>query len=443
MKVSHPAFGIGEVIKMLPKTGLAIKTWLVSFAGGALKTEVPETELSVIPENGVQESKDSRHETVPLTQSSIVPPVRELCKERYSIEALRYGLVYTKTVKVQTVGLDDLVKQLEKRIKHVCQNASTRFLALVGPWGSGKTHTLKLSSLIAQSHGLSTSIVETTANHNLARPAELQDRIIKNLVPSNVGMVTGPSVFVEKYCRTPSFRQALRNLNYLRPAFELAHTARKKSINFSDPVINFMAGDWNLTKLRRAAQQAGFRYTGESLHPQPVVARAYRFCALLWEWALVARAYHEKGKGGLLVLLDEAELFSNIERSSESKERAIQVLQELDGLRKKRGCPLLVIFATTGLDDLSDPLTEYILKEKIYTYYLNQPDGDMAVRVVKKVIGLYQRAYPNDIELVDHRFLVERAREDVEIRNSKLREVIRNVVDYLDIEATKGERGSE
>lgn len=103
----------------------------------------------------------------------------------------------------------------------------------------------------------------------------------------------------------------------------------------------------------------------------------------------------------------------------------------------------MVIFATTGLDDLSDPLTEYILKEKIYTYYLNQPDGDMAVRVVKKVIGLYQRAYPNDIELVDHRFLVERAREDVEIRNSKLREVIRNVVDYLDIEATKGERGSE
>ena len=214
IEVVHPKYGQGVLIEKLTASGFK-EIWFVSFANGALKIRVNKDELNVTDKKSLLTSpKVKSRRKIQKTAAPTVP------EQRFAIESLRYGLVYPQAVEQLTVGSNELVRKLEQRISRVLTTAKPETYVLVGEYGTGKTHFLNYCSYIAQKHGMSSSYVETTTNHNLSRPADLYSQIVKNLVPYNVHVVSGPSVFVEHYCRSSLFRKKVSGVWYLSDAFE-------------------------------------------------------------------------------------------------------------------------------------------------------------------------------------------------------------------------------
>jgi bacteriophage exclusion system BrxC/D-like protein/ATPase family protein associated with various cellular activities (AAA) len=437
IKVSHPQLGLGELIKILPRSGLE-EIWLVSFANGALEIGVPISDLSIVNGKKIKtEDVDIKDPTPKLHKKTTKKLPKAIKRERFAIEALRYGLVYTDTVSDQTVGLEGLIRKVEEYLEKISNTGQADFITIVGPWGSGKTHSLKLCSYLARNYGFATSFVETSSNHNLARPAQLHDQIVKNLVPHNVGIVTGPSVFVEKYCRSQQFREALRGLQHLGPAFELAYTARNKDTNLTDAVINFFSGEYTMTKLRSVSKKERLDYHGKSLHSRLVKERPARFRVLLHEWARVAKLYNQAGRGGLVILIDEAELLVDIERSSESRIRAMNALVEVIKITKFKLCPLLFIFATTTLDIPHDPLRYFVKMYNIYVHTLDKPSSEMAIKVAKRLICLYENAYADDNININKSDIINHVEKKIFHEDVNLRSIIRSLIDHLDISSVQ------
>ncbi len=295
-RVEHPQLGPGTLLK----TYMGGYEWEVAFASGR-RFRLPAREFE---QESVETWQEEHAHPDRLRLPSRKPVLSDdQLRARFSLEALRFGIVPVQDVETLTIGLEAESVSLNRALARSTERGGD-VMAVIGDYGFGKSHFIELAARRA----LRNNLVVMNASLDLvevppARPRE----IYRSLVASTRYPDTnerGLDVLLESAARQPALVEELAALSPLGDRCPLALTLKAlgecRSQTTYDDILQWIGG--------RALQKTVLKpciNKPPSLYRIGDVARQYTY--LLTGISLLAKL---SGYSGLAVLLDESEHYS-------------------------------------------------------------------------------------------------------------------------------------
>ena len=335
-RVRHPRYGEGTV-QRVERGGLSLRVLFDQYPG--LAVSLPSRSLRLADDESAPlaparegKSRSGRGRKVEVwTHDQVV--------RRQVLEALRLGVVPTEGLLAYTVGRDREVEEFHR----ILDGAETRkALALLGDYGTGKTHMLELAQHLALEKNW---VVGRAWLDPQEAPPSKPRRVYSALVRSlhfpdqrEAGEL-GLWPLLEKASQLEGLQGGLENAAgeshaFLSPALRYA---RALSEAFAEApgdsrlvMLQMHFLDWIEGRATGLSQELQRR-----LHAQlPVRDRVLA----LSDFSTLSKVYgyllsgisslcRHAGYRGLLILLDETELFSNL--SQEQRDKAVEVFRVL------------------------------------------------------------------------------------------------------------------
>jgi hypothetical protein len=295
-RVEHPQLGPGTLLK----TYMGGYEWEVEFASGR-RFRLPAREF----EQESVEAWQAEHAVPELLRLPSRKPVLsdDQLRARFSLEALRLGIVPVQDVETLTIGLEAEGVSLNRALARSTERGGD-VMAVIGDYGFGKSHFVELAARRA----LRNNLVVMNASLDLVEVPPAKPReIYRNLVASTRypdSNERGLDFLLENAARQPALVEELSALSPLqdRCPLSLALKALGECRNQTtyDDILQWIGG--------RALQKQVLKpciKNPPSLYRIGDVARQYTY--LLTGISLLARL---SGYSGLAVLLDESEHYS-------------------------------------------------------------------------------------------------------------------------------------
>jgi len=256
------------------------------------------------------------------------------------ITSLRVGTVPVQQLRLFTVGRQDLLDSLKEDLEFISAGGS-KVRLLAASYGGGKTHLLTLLREEALESGLLVSYVEL---HSREAPFDKFEIIYSILMQSlrSAASIAGAEEVLDRWTRA----NRLYNVKDLET--ELA-----KVTSFPDlrnAIKTYVAYSEGGSELHMEYRSAALSWLYGSRLP-PGVARKVgvrgpitiaNVSEVLRSFLRLARA---AGFGGVVLLLDEAEAVTSLERSQRRNDANQNLRKLLDNAENNEG--LFVVFATT------------------------------------------------------------------------------------------------
>ena len=430
-RVGHPDHGLGTVRSWV-RGGRAA---LVRFdQTGTLDIQVSLRELTAAePLSDAHGTPDEAPKTVSSATSQAGPgaasPLRRgatgqdepapapLCvADRTTLqllEALRLGTVPASGLDLYTVGRESEMAEVERDLDETIERGGSARVIL-GDYGSGKTHLLECIGSAAQQRGfLVGRAALDPADVPASNPRRVYRRLMHDLVypgsESERGLMPlleagrGSAAVAERFLGEdwhPHLSPTLRLLEHLEP-------------DDAGPVYEWLEG---APQDHTPALNSGFRLHGRNALPAMM---DYRPWAHIYSHLIsgIAALAHAAGHRGMVVMLDEAELFRVLD--SVNRAFAIRLFRALmaaalpasglpfDPAEEPRGgrgrfrqlphrwtgeCPLYVVLAMTPTGAEDQLLPGLVPPDRVWELSAIGVEDYRAL--ARKIIGLYAARHP-------------------------------------------------
>ncbi len=396
-EVNHPQYGKG-IIKLICQTPAGPK---IKVDFGYAKPTLLASEVQCTDGSSPETFKYKKSEPpVPPEKTDRLDPSTQ--KARQGIQALKLGQILEDQVGSLSVGMEQLQTEFTRALTQAAAGRPT-FLLIEGAWGSGKSHALTLLETLARQQGFAaSSVIMDGYNLSLARPLELLQEIMGNLiVPQQEGRDG-----VMAWFREAIKKNALPRLRNKAPL--LGQALGSLSIGaLDDPEISQVFMDY--LSLAMTARQASDRLSRlnvwvnrlPTLRPHRLAERAAAFTALLENWAHFAKIM---GAHGLLIIFDELDVeyaytSYNTQYCQQLRDRRDELLNTI---HKIYNTPLLIAFAAVpeinfGQASVQKDAIKHlqqVLQNRLKTLSVPKLTEHHFKELFKKIHDLYYQAYP-------------------------------------------------
>lgn len=425
--VSHPVFGEGEIIDSRWQ-GTEL---LVRFQTG-LRLWLPRTRVRFL---------------FPFDEKwldSAVPGVGKIDRVAACrmIEAFRLGIVPHQDVEMFTFGREKEVELLETALGNLVKGFGDVYM-IEGEYGTGKTHLLELGHHRAIKKGMVVSMVqfdplEVTPH----RPKRVYRELVRNLT------------FIERE-REGGFRELLRQALELNLSDHVFWGPVLRKLKKLDPGSPESEVFWQWVEGESTKEYATEMKTPYRVRSAQGIPALYDFstaadfyCNIISGLSIIAR---ELGKGGLVLLVDEAETVTRLwdvfylAKSVNFMDGLVHTAQNSPALKKisehlihnqvrpvpyiYRDPALLLIFATTptpghyGYIRLANAVRHRI--------ELKPLDDQALANAFATMVKVYEQAYPNfQLPLAEQKKILAQA---VRENDAGIRMFVKFCVEALDI----------
>lgn len=358
--VTTTDFGPGTVIRVT-KTGVIVRLTTLQ------DLEVEFTEHEVVADGPDQSASDKGMRPIEAVVATSVSPVRDTdlkvtgdYRARRSIEALRFGLVPKQGIDTLTLGYPELEAWANQRFPNV-GDERPKFSAVIGPFGTGKSHSMAVVRHVADREGFVHARVEVDGQRvSLSMPQELLYQLWSTTA---AGGFDSSTPILDLYVAAIDRRslppivapRGLDRVNENYQAVESLHrTGRLDTVgewvdgvlSSSTAFTHTQANHW--ISLETKAWALAYRLRpmiGKTSYNKP-----YDFIESLIGHAMVSRL---AGFRGLVVTIDEFEVERNLSGAKYAVVRELlNVLSRYaSGDLDYSPSPLAVFFATVGDDD--------------------------------------------------------------------------------------------
>ena len=398
MHVISPLFGQGVIARVTP-TGAVIR--FASIAG--LEIEQPLDKLQPDPDELSQQQI--------AVESLLVAPTRSLLDgqfgARQALEALRFGLVPRQALEELTLGYEHLNGWIVGRLPDRHEN-KPQVSAILGPFGTGKSHTMAVIRHVAQREGYVTAHVEVDGKHvSLSEPGKLLYSLWGTLSGADWHSSTPLLDLYVQASRAghvpPSI--APHGIDRIRHNFAVArHLLRTGKLDEHGYALDALLSSSEEFTASAINQQIGSVYEGSEqfvvkmMIGRKVLDRPYDLIESLAGHAVIAQL---AGYRGLIVTVDEFEV-ERAALTTKGYERVawlIKVLTDyLQGNTDHRSAPLGIFFATVGeASHIGDTVIEQMLAGVEGDDYELEPwPSDELQDLAERIHTLYRRAYTVD-----------------------------------------------
>lgn len=295
-RVEHPQLGPGTLVK----TYMGGYEWEVEFASGR-RFRLPAREFERESVDAWQDEHTQPKRFAPPTREPILTD--DQLRARFSLEALRLGIVPVQDVETLTIGLEAEGVSLNRALSRSMERGGD-VMAVIGDYGFGKSHFIELAARRA----LRNNMMVMTASLDLVEVPPAKPReIYRNLVSSARypdSDETGLNVLLENAASQPALVEELAAQSPLGERCPLALTLQAlvecRSQTTYDDILQWIGG--------RALQKKVLKpciKKPPTLYRVGDVARQYTY--LLTGISILAKL---SGYNGLAVLIDESEHYS-------------------------------------------------------------------------------------------------------------------------------------
>lgn len=437
-------------MRILPDVGARIETKRFGFGRVVRYTtsgvvvaldKLGGLELEILPSETIAstESTNGRSTTVARPERQAVPPVSadpvaallqralasmgdesepvidvERLNARRSIEALRFGIVPSKSIQAITVGFDELRTWVLRQLPS--ERGSPRVSEVSGRFGTGKSHTMAAIRHIAEAEGFAHAQVEVDGNEvSLSDPAGVLRQLWKTLsakdLHSNTPLVelmvraaskgaTRARHALERYPRVQSNLLLLDNL-----ADRLALDAHSENLELLLACSDELSGVTLGMQIANDPRMLGSRWQHSDVPTTPKVIigrkieeRPDDFVNCLLGYAVVCRL---AGYKGLVITIDEFEVEYNLDRKKRERLQAVldRLSERLSDDDDTGDAPLSLIIATVGQDGedgdkFVDALVDSTGGER---HVLDDWEDELQLEVAERIAGVYSTAYASPI----------------------------------------------
>ncbi len=275
--------------------------------------------------------------------------------ERQALEALRFGLVPISYLDRLTLNYELLRDWIDGVLSGVAARKPA-ISTIVGPYGSGKSHTMATVRAIAGSRGYATAHVEVDGTQiSLSEPARLLHALWQTVLLAEERSST-PLLDLHRKAlasghyrlRDETFPLAAVGKNHVELEGLLGMKPEAASL-FPMRIEKVLEGDTTIspTEVNRAIRaEFGWRFSTFTLRaiiPPRRVERPFAFARALLDYAELARL---AGYAGLVVTIDEFEV-EWVNLTPVAQQQVVNSLAGLAGqLASKLSAPLWVCIAT-------------------------------------------------------------------------------------------------
>jgi hypothetical protein len=277
--------------------------------------------------------------------------------QRRSIEALRFGLVPDEGLERITQGWDDIRRWVLQTLPHATDPNGTAGVAeVVGEYGSGKSHTMKIVREVARAEGYLTASVEVDGMMvSLSDP----ERLLHSLWSSLRGAgLESHTPLLDLYLRAlddghmaPSI--APRGTDRVRDNYGTIRAVMQYGLldEFAEELEAVLASrpETRPSEVARQLIDRGLHKLSVKLRPmigRLVADRPFDFIEAIVGHTAVAQL---AGYRGLVVTIDEFEVEHSYERYWERIEQLLDVLSKyLSGKLDQPDVPITFYFAAVG-----------------------------------------------------------------------------------------------
>ena len=402
--------------------------------------------LDATAANAVESSPDGSR--IHLPQASSAEGLKPL-RERYMIEALRYGLVPGQRCSEITVGVERLTNWVELVLP---ESKEPKIAQVIGAFGTGKSHMMNLVRECAHAKNFVTAHVEVDGHHiSFANPAKLFYQLCTHLQDPN-GEKISPMVLIRKCLKEKSYPVSVRegHDSSCHRILSLAAllSSKGKLDEFETLLDDYFTCAQNLTGAQlksRIRDTVGFTLGTEKFPATVRATMGVRNIDFVAALGFLASACEKSGFSGLVLTFDEFEVEHTGTKASFAK--TISLLHELGHFvqcahQKKSKmyvppwtpAPLGIFFASTGeaghrgdaaIDDLIDEVGGWEFRLEPFSV-------EQYVQLGRKILAYYSKAYSVPAEMTD-RELHQRAEKLLEAGDSgTTRQFIKGVVANLD-----------
>ncbi|MCB9777896.1 MAG: DUF2791 family P-loop domain-containing protein [Alphaproteobacteria bacterium] len=369
--------------------------------------------------------------------------------DRQTLEALRLGVVPARGLDRLTVGRHEELARVDELV-----DRASGMLVLSGGYGTGKTHMIELAASAGRQRGMLVARatfdpVEVPPSH----PLRLYGALCRDLSGED-SAATGLRPLLEALEPTPERLTGPLSHRWLSPALFAVHHAPEP---LAQDVLDFVSGQNHADhrELSRLLRRQGFR------GPDMLGLPDYRTFGQIMAHLLggVAAWARDAGRGGLLVLLDEAEYIDRL--GAVSRDMAENVLRFLamaalpadqlgfqpDGVyrggqgahrripvRYREDQPLAVLCAFTPNPQV-DGVLDRTLADARARVALDPVRPSLLPVLAEKVYGLVKAVHPHLDPAPEHRQAVTSAL-DRAFRGGRVettRQAARLVVEFWDL----------
>ncbi|HHI81175.1 MAG TPA: hypothetical protein ENK02_14505 [Planctomycetes bacterium] len=313
-RVYHKTYGEGTVLKV-ERGGMSLRVLFDRFPG--LDISMPARLLRRIGGAGVV------REPRPSTLRPPSDPA-EVLALRQTIEALRLGVVPTRDLSAYTVGRDTEVEQFRLMLS---DGSRGRALALLGDYGCGKTHMLEIMQGIALADGWVVGRAWLDPQEAPpSQPRRVYHALARSLAyPETVEAGEQGLLPLLESCEGLSLDDGTAHL-FLDPAVRYARALAERiqqdpgSLELGE--LQALMLDWIEGRATGLSQELGRKLSRALKYKGKVYALSdFRTLAKVYGYMLsgLAALARRSGRRGLLLLLDETELFSSLNKEARAQ----------------------------------------------------------------------------------------------------------------------------
>lgn len=382
-------------------------------------------------------------EWTPLrSRSAETPEQTKARRKRRAIEALRFGLVPSQGLRDLTLGYDELRDWTIGILPHSREeNKRSTVAEVIGPFGTGKSHTMEVIREVARSEGYLTASVEVDGQTvSLSNPDQLLHSIWSKLrSPTPSSHTPLLDVYLEAISAgqmAPSI--APRGVDRIRDNYESIRLVRRAGLlnEFAEDLEAILTSDPAVRSGSVSKQLVNCGVDKYALRLRPMIGlrvddRPYDFTEALIGHTAVGTLTRFKG---LVLTIDEFEVEHRWAQRWDRVQALLQVLVDyFSGKLDHPDVPLTLVFATVGQTGHAGDakVDEIVAASNGATYKLKAWNSTQRAMLAERMHTIYCGAYDVDREF-DRRaaaILVQQRGKDIEIRA-----FIKHYVAWLDRE---------
>jgi len=351
------------------------------------------------------QSSSTMSQSAPVKPTSTLRIPPELLRSRRTLESLRFGLVPHGHIEELTLGFDSLQSWAISCFPDA-RNGMQSIHKVVGPFGTGKSHTMAVIRYLGAKHGYLTARVEVDGQHiSLADPQKLLNAIYASLEGEQFQTETPIlSLYEAAISRgfAPSSIEATRLFKLKDNLETISLLKRMGYIDKYDTVLEAVisgSDEYTATSVNSLLAKEPNIFNSQMKLRAPISRavneRVYDFIEGL---VTISHLAWVAGYRGIVLTIDEFEVEVNLDRSR--KERVLDLLQVLGNYMQgdqtgMPSAPIAVFFGTVGQDsnpmDASIERTVQATAGSVYT--LHTWSRDQRLELAQKIHELYQYSY--------------------------------------------------
>jgi hypothetical protein len=368
-----------------------------------------------------------------------------LLQARKTLESLRFGLVPNGHIEQLTMGFS-VIK--EWALESFPDKGVQRIHKVIGPYGTGKSHTMAVIRYLAEQAGYLVAKVEVDGNSiSLSEPAKLLNALWNSLKGSDFETDAPLLGLFEKAIQNGYTSHSFANLKLAKYADNMATIQLLSRMGYTEQYQDMIEGvlngseEFTATEVNSKLSKEPNLFLPQMKLRSPVsrtvADRSHDFLESIVSCAVLSRM---AGFKGLVITIDEFEVEVNVTKSKQTQ--LLELLEVIGSYMRGDNqslpqSPLALYFGTLGQEtNPGDAMLDLIVKETNgMIHRLGSWQKEQRLYLAEKIYGLYQLSYqlkaPYSAKIAEdvHQLMEKRGYDE----SGLLRQFIKWYVTFLDM----------